>query len=79
MAIYGWGYNEEESVVKSTVVCPVCKAIIDYRYKNEPASAYCNECKTTFVYVADNEIPVMARPDASIKKKTSCGCGRCGR
>lgn len=56
--------------------CPVCKALLGYRDKNQPFMEHCEECKATFTWKCDDSIPI-AHLDCA-KKSKRCTCGRCG-
>lgn len=64
---------------KEPVRCPVCDDWIGDRWIQQPTAAYCNECKFTFYFKADMNVPHKCMKGQASDKKGECGCGRCGR
>lgn len=64
------------ALFKERLACPVCKAKLGERFKDEIFSAHCDECKATFVWH-----PRLKKPKSILDahKSINCDCGLCGR
>jgi len=69
--------NGQAQIQKQPVICPVCKATLEYRFPEDRLWTYCKECKTDFYYKPLTDIPTRACPDSLKKDGKKCGCGRC--
>lgn len=70
-----WFYNKLDPKDSQLMNCPVCKARLGYRQNGHPFMEHCEECKATFTWKMDNDLP-KAKLD-SLRKGKRCDCGRC--
>lgn len=62
------------ALFKERLKCPVCKAVLGERMKDEIFFGHCEECKASFFWAYKSKVPV-ATLDSHIKKQVRCGCG----
>jgi len=71
-------YDSLAPTPKTPVNCPVCKTLLGYRlYKDEVYSEHCEDCKATFTWIKQDELPKAKLDCDKIKKSKQCDCGRC--
>jgi hypothetical protein len=56
------------------VKCPVCRKSLGRRVIDELYKEHCEDCKATYTFYPNVEVPTAELDCKEVKK---CGCGRC--
>jgi hypothetical protein len=62
------------ALFKEKMRCPVCKALLGERFKDEVFFGHCDECKASFFWEYKQKVP-RATLDKCKQKKCGCGLG----
>jgi len=72
-----WYEMHDPKIPPIKMYCPVCQkeSFLGKREKNQLFIEHCDDCKATYTWQPNEELPTALLD--SIKKHKYCGCGNC--